>query len=1151
MANIKNKSDNNPSFQEIKEDYLRLKESESRYKRQIEVSPDISYIFGTKTGAKFWSPQVRDILGIEPDTLLKDPFAWTKAIHPDDQKKVDDLFKSLDKTSAFSLEYRVKDKHGNWRWLRDRTVSVQNINDEFVIEGLAQDITEHKKVEQELKASEEKFRKAFMTSPDAININRLDDGLYISINPGFTRIMGYQEKDAVGKSSLELNIWKKQEDRQKLIDGLRKNGNVENMEAEFIAKDGTARYGLMSASIITLEDIPHILSITRDITDRVSIKEKFEKNSYFLEKSQEIGKMGTWEIDLTTNAIFVTEQVYKIFELSPDAHLDIKLYSAFIHPDDKEKVLDLWNRALKGSPYVIEHRIIINNKVKWVREIADIDVGHSVSSGTVVGTIQDITARKNIEEALEKSEEKYRLIVENANDGIEITQNNRIIYSNNKFADLLGYNKEELQDVLFENIFSKKAQKDLSERTKKREQGEELPSLYETTFLRRDGTEIIVEVNYQIIEYKNKPATFAIIRDITQSRKMEEELSKLSTAVDQSPSIIAITNVQGEIEYVNPRFSEVTGYTLSEVKGKTPRILKSGILPEKTYKLLWDTIASGETWRGEFHNKRKNGEMYWENAAVSPIKNKHGDITNFLKVAEDITEWKDIEEALRHSEEQYRLIVENANDGILISQKDEFIYKNSRFIDMLGYDHDEFEKITFKEIYTKEGLADLQSRYLKREAGVKIPSYYETTFRKKDGSIISVDVNYQIINYHNQEATFAIVRDISEKKESEIALKKALNRAEESDRLKSAFLANMSHEIRTPMNGIIGFTNLLKNPKLGDEKKDQYLDIIEKSGQRLLNIINDLIDISKIEAQQIEIKKTYFNLNEVITFMDQFFEPECKTKNIYLKTDTPDQSINLFSDKDKLEAVMINLLKNAVKFTSEGGITFGFKIEERSITFFVKDTGIGIPEEKQQTIFDRFIQVDNSVSKPYEGAGLGLSISSAYVDMLGGKLDLESSLHQGSTFYFSIPYKAQKNLMLNMDKPLQYLETDKKENISNLKILIAEDDEFSFQFLDILLQPYSNCILHAKNGQEAIEICRNNPDTDLILMDIKMPVLDGNQATKTIRRFNQGVTIIAQTAYAFIDDHKKFLDSGFNGYLTKPIKENDLKLLLKKQFIDE
>ncbi len=248
---------------------------------------------------------------------------------------------------------------------------------------------------------------------------------------------------------------------------------------------------------------------------------------------------------------------------------------------------------------------------------------------------------------------------------------------------------------------------------------------------------------------------------------------------------------------------------------------------------------------------------------------------------------------------------------------------------------------------------------------------------------------------------------------------------------------------------------------------------------------------------------------------------------------------------------MINLLINAVKFTNEGGITFGYKIEDKLISFFVKDTGIGIPKEKQQTIFDRFIQVDNGVSKPYEGAGLGLSISSAFIDMLGGKLDLESDLHRGSTFYFSIPYKTKKNMMLNTDKALEIVETDKKENISNLKILIAENDEFSSRFLDIILQPYSDRILHAANGHEAIEICRNNPDTDLILMDIKMPLLDGNQATKTIRKFNQDVIIIAQTAYAFIDDHKKFLDNGFNGYITKPINENDLKLLLKKQFIEK
>ena len=1124
-------------------------ENKINYKRLIEAAPDISYIYGTKSGAIFWSPQVKDILGISPSTLFKDPFAWINAIHPKDQKIIQDTLDSLEHKKMFSIEYRIKDKKGKWLWLNDRTISVNKVGDEFIIEGLAQDITLRKEIEQQLKQSEERFRKAFMTSPDAININRLDDGLYVSINSGFTQITGYEEKDVIGKTSLELNIWANEKDREHLVKLLKETGKVENLEAKFRAKDGSFRYGLMSASLIKLNNEPHLLNITRNITDRVNVQNDLKKQQYYLEKSQEVGKLGAWELNIATEELTWTQETYHIFGVPSNTPMNLSKFMDFVHPEDRDSLMSAWNEALNGKQYDIEHRIIVNQEAVWVHEKAEIVFDKSGKALSAIGAVQNINDFKKLSLALEESEEKYRLIVENANDGIEITFDDKIIYANNRFAEILGYDQNEIHNIPFSKIFTDEAKIELAKRTADRQAGKDLPSKYETTFQRKDGKYIDVEVNYQIINYKEHAATFAIIRDVTESRKMETELRKLSTAVEQSPTMIVIVDINGKIEYANPIFSNTTGYAFEEVRGETPRVLKSGVLPDKTYEDLWKTISSGNIWRGEFRNKKKSGEMYWENASISPIIDNNGQITHYLKVAEDISEWKEIEEALRQSEEQYRLIVENANDGILISQKDEFIYKNLKFVHMLGYNENEFRHITFKDIYTEEGIKDLFERHIKREAGEKLPSRYETTFKKKDGSIIHVEVNYQIIDYHGNEATFAIIRDISDKKEADKALKQALARAEESDQLKSAFLANMSHEIRTPMNGIIGFANLLKNKKISEEKKDQYLDIIEQSGKRLMNIINDLIDISKIEAKQIDVKKSFFNLNPIMEYLYQFFELECNNKGITLNASCPQTDIFLHTDKDKLEAILINLLKNAIKFTNQGSIAFGCDIQENTVSFYVKDTGIGIPKEKQKHIFDRFAQVDNNISKSYEGAGLGLAISSAFVEMLGGSLSLESEPQQGSTFSFSIPYKVQNKFILS-DKEINIPQATKEtgDPVNQLKILVAEDDDYSYKFLEILLEKHAKNILHASNGKEAIDLCKDNPDIDLILMDVKMPLLDGYQATKHIRRFNQDVKIIAQTAYALSDDKDKMMALGCNDYITKPIQEEDLTNMIEKMF---
>ncbi len=539
-----------------------------------------------------------------------------------------------------------------------------------------------------------------------------------------------------------------------------------------------------------------------------------------------------------------------------------------------------------------------------------------------------------------------------------------------------------------------------------------------------------------------------------------------------------------------------------------------------------------------FEDKKLNpGKIY----KISVIP---GSDNYFAVIFSDITQSKLHEEELKISEEKYRLIVENANDGILISQNDTFIYYNNRFAEMLDYSPEEFHKITFRDIYTKNGLKELHNRNMQRNFGEKLPNYYETSFTKKNGDVINVDVNYQIINYRDHPATFAIVRDITQQKQSELDLKRALEKAKESDHLKSAFLANMSHEIRTPMNGIMGFTRLLRKKGLSIEKHNEYLDVIEHSSKRMLNLINDLIDISKIEAKQVKIFNSHIDVNELLSYLENFFMPECKNKNIKLKK-VCKSDLNLLGDKDKLEVILSNLIKNAIKFTDKGQIKFGCEKRFNSLLFYVEDTGIGIPKEKHEEIFKRFIQADDRISKPYEGAGLGLSICKAYVELMKGELKLISEPNNGSRFYFTIPLTQKDDII---DIPQKQSSPTKTKDTSKLNILIAEDDMPSFLYLNIIMQNFAENIIHAPNGKEAVRICKENPDLDLIMMDLKMPIMDGYTATKTIREFNKDIIILAQTAYAFDDDHEKIIQSGFSGHLTKPIQENEVKKLLLELF---
>jgi CheY-like chemotaxis protein len=371
----------------------------------------------------------------------------------------------------------------------------------------------------------------------------------------------------------------------------------------------------------------------------------------------------------------------------------------------------------------------------------------------------------------------------------------------------------------------------------------------------------------------------------------------------------------------------------------------------------------------------------------------------------------------------------------------------------------------------------------------------------------------------------------------------------------------MSHEIRTPMNGILGFAELLREPGLTGDKQQKYIGIIEKSGARMLNIINDIVSISKVESGQMEISISDTNINEQIEYIYTFFKPEAEQKGIQLSftNSLPTKEAFIKTDRMKIYAILTNLVKNAIKFTSKGSIELGYILKAdrkpAELEFFVKDTGIGIRQEQKNFIFERFRQGSESLNRNYEGAGLGLSISKAFVEMLGGKIWVESNPEgksgvNGSVFYFSIPYNAvpeEKSVIENV----ALVDLDKNPanpEISGLKILIAEDNETSELLISMVVHKFSKEVIRVKTGIEAVEACHNNPDIDLILMDIKMPEMNGYEATRQIRQFNKEVIIIAQTAFALSGDKEKVIEAGCNDYITKPINIAVLKDLIQKYF---
>ena len=534
--------------------------------------------------------------------------------------------------------------------------------------------------------------------------------------------------------------------------------------------------------------------------------------------------------------------------------------------------------------------------------------------------------------------------------------------------------------------------------------------------------------------------------------------------------------------------------------------------------------------------------------------------------------------SLTSAETPYRIIIEEMNEGaVTISANGTILYCNTRFAEMLslpsekivGYGFSRFvvesDKPNFEKLL-QDGLKSKIDGEIKCFTIDNHLIYFHLLLSPLppdllgDICIISADISTlkhkedeltrlsETLEQKVIERTGNLADTLEKLRNTNEELVNAKEKAEESDRLKSAFLANMSHEIRTPMNGILGFAELLKEPKLTGDEQQKYIRIIEKSGARMLNIINDIVDISKIESGQMKVSVTETNVNEQIEFIYTLFTNECEQKGLQLfyKNAPPKKDEIIFTDREKLYAILANLVKNAIKYTNEGSIEFGYLKRRETLEFYVKDTGIGIPKDRHSSIFERFIQADISNKMARQGVGLGLSISKAYVEMLGGKIWVESEEGIGSTFYFTLPYniEPEEKKVVGKVGPAH----DETKQIKKLKILIAEDDETSEMLISVNVNKFSTEIFKVTTGTEAINVCRQHPVIDLVLMDIQMPEMNGYEATRQIRQFNKDVVIIAQTAYGLSGDREKAIEAGCNDYVAKPINKTELLSIIQKYF---
>ncbi|MCE1165017.1 MAG: PAS domain S-box protein [Bacteroidetes bacterium] len=888
----------------------------------------------------------------------------------------------------------------------------------------SRDVTQSRLAEKALEESEEKYRTIFENVQDIFF--RLDkDYNIVEISPSVEKYTKYKRDELLGKHV--SFVYEDSDDLNRLAEINQKVGSVNDYVLKLKDKNGEIRYVSNSSHVIYDENGNFIGTegILRDISERKRMEEdiKESENRYrsIFENIQDV----YYRIDEHALISEISPSIEKLAGYTREELLNKPAINLYKNPSDFNKFIDDIRKTGKLQDYELQMRHK-SGKCVFISLSSQIRFDSENNIAGTEGMLRDITERKKYEESLKENEERYKLLVQTMHDGIAQTDDNDIIlYVNESACKMFGYTEEELLgSKLMDTLVLKSDRAVLSEKAKMRL--ENISDKYELRGVKKSGEIIWLSVSGTPFMKDGKIfGSVGFLNDITEQKKATEELVKISQAVKQSPVIVMITDRNGKIEYVNPKFTEATGYTFEEIVGKYPRILKSGETNSEVYTMLWDVILSGKDWAGEFHNKKKNGELYWDYTTISPVRNTIGEITHFLAIKEDITEKK-------------------AKEQELIAAKE---------------------------------------------------------------------------------------------------------KAETSERLKTSFLANMSHELRTPMIGILGFADLIK--ELADNPEMvEFSDAILKSGKRLMETLNLILDISRIEADKLEVNTNDVNVVPLVKEAFQNYTAAAAAKNVRTTFfSSADEIVSRVDEKLLYESVN-NLINNAVKYTKSGEIKVEVLAEKRyngkKTVIKVSDTGIGIPGEYIDQIFEEFRQVSEGFSRGFEGTGLGLTITRNFIEKMGGKISVESEVGVGTVFSVELPLvevtlgDSEKNVPGESAKPLP-------EN-TEVNILCVEDDYFTVNYIGHVLKDYFK-VSFASNGLEAIDKAKSVM-FDLILMDINLGRgINGIETTRKIKKLPgyAEIPVVAMTAFAMKGDKEEFLASGMSNYISKPFKSSELIIVINEE----
>jgi hypothetical protein len=1033
-------------------------------------------------------------------------------------------------------------------------------------------VLSRKQKEKKLTESEEKYRMLVCKQSEGIGI--VDENeVFIFVNPAACRIFGYSEEEMLGagldKFVDEETFNKIKEETQK-----RKRGEEGRYRFEIIRKDGSIRWLEISTApnIYNTGKYSGTFGVFRDVTEQKNLELALARSERMFRLIAEHSGDNITVTDLDLNITYISPNISKMRGYTAEeamCHTMEDIFSSeslpLVYTTFQEQMqLEQSGNADPYRSVTLEleekHK---NGTMVWAESNFSFMRDADMKAIGIISVSRDITEKKAIQEALLQSEEKYRLLTEFTSDVIWVLNlsRNRFTFISPSVYHLRGLTVEEAMSETIESALTEDSLIVFNRMLHGyvdfflNHPDEEKTYIHQVQQPCKDGSVVWVEVS---VKFRfNKSGEIEVVgvsRNINERKQAEFLLNESEKKYrelfeyNRAGILIFLLKEGFPVVAVNEAACKISGYSKEEILHKNPLLFEKGINEELISERL-SLIKQSGIYSVDTIIYHQNGTEI--NVRIDSQLINYNGKPAIQSVLFDIGEIIKAEAEAKRLEMDYMEIFNSTHDAIIIhdAQTGKIIDANKTSNFLFGYNKKEdlimqsIGKLCSDIIpYTEEFAIRLIKKAMNGYS-----QKFEWYAKKCNGTLFWVEVALSSTSIGGENRVLAVVRDISERKEAENRIITAKNDALEKNLLKSAFLANMSHDMRTPLNAILGFSKLIAEEQTDEKNKKQYMSIIDSSGKQLLAIINDLIDITKIESNQLQIKKEKICINEIILELYIQTKNVITNKKVELKyhLDLEDDLSYIITDNIRLRQILNNLLNNATKFTENGVISFGYTKKGNEIEFYIEDTGSGIPPESLSLIFERYKQLDNPMEVKTRGFGLGLAISRSLIELLGGKIRVESEMGKGSRFIFTVPYLNDEMVEENIRE-----EEPDISAFAGLAFLVVDDEWVNYMYLRELLVAKGIKVIYANNGLEAVRQAQNNPDIKLVLMDIRMPVMNGFEAAAEIRKIYQDMPIIFQTAYALTDEKQIIIDKGCNQVLYKPIKPVDLYRLVFETLID-